>query len=410
MRILFISRHFPLDLRTYTHGSYQRMGMMIHAMKEIAQLDILYYVPPEVDTSPEAIAAKEQAFSQHWQTPIRLLLCPLFRYPATLPKWQRHWQGIFNVSKQLLFFETSGPAQIQAFEHCLSRNPDIIFVHRLESMAPILLTSQSLPPVIFDLDDIEHLSFLRSLKQRPPQLERWLYGLQMPSLLQGELNAIRRVNYTFVCSERDRRYLTERWQVPGVITVPNAVHIPDPQPLTAEPNLLLLASYQYQPNVHAANFLLEQVWHRVYQEIPEAKLIIAGREPHNIRSYGKAPSGVEFTGFVEDLSALYRRTRVVCCPIFSGGGTRIKMVEAAAYGKPIVATTIGAEGLMMSDGQDFLLRNKPTEFADACLTLLQNTSLGIDLGTSARKAVIRYYNSLRIFEHIQHLILSCLRA
>jgi glycosyltransferase involved in cell wall biosynthesis len=404
MRVLFISQYFPVDLHTYSYGTYQRMGILIEAIREIAELDILYYVPPEIDTSPIATAAKERELSQQWNAPINLSLCHQFRYPDSLPKWQRHFQGVFNFSKQLLFFGASGSEQIAALERCLQRQPDVIFVHRLSSMAPVMLTSQSLPPIVLDLDDIEHLNFLRSYKQLPKQLEPWLYGLQIPALWWGELQAIRRANVTFVCSERDCQYLSQGWRLPGIVVVPNTVNIPTAQEIAPELTLLFLASYQYDPNVQAANFLVEKVWPQIYQAMPEARLIIAGRGAEKIRSYSQKPLGVEFTGFVKDLETLYRRSRVVCCPILSGGGTRIKLVEAAAYGKPIVSTVIGAEGLMMSDGQELLLRNSSQELALGCLELLKNSQLCQDLGGAARQAALLHYDRARILKVIQHYI------
>ncbi|MHC5733168.1 MAG: glycosyltransferase family 4 protein, partial [Nostoc sp.] len=86
-------------------------------------------------------------------------------------------------------------------------------------------------------------------------------------------------------------------------------------------------------NVIGANFLIENIWPLIYQQHPEARLIIAGKSPENIRTYSDNIPGVEFTGFVPDINALYDQTRVVCCPILSGGGTRLKIIEAAAYGK-----------------------------------------------------------------------------
>jgi glycosyltransferase involved in cell wall biosynthesis len=406
MRILFISRHYPNDLRTCTYGTYQRMGMLLDAMKEIAQLDILFYVPSDIDISADAIATKEQELAQQWNIPIHLSLCHLFGYSDSLPKWRRHLMGVFNFYKQLLFFGTSGSDQVSAFEHCLERHPDLIFVHRLGPMAPILLTSKPLPPIILDLDDIEHIHSIRSLKQLPKQLEPWLYGLQIPALWWGELSGIRRSNVTLVCSEDDQNYLTEQLKLPGIKVIPNTVKIPEHQPIVANPTLLFLASYQYQPNLQAANFLLEKIWPYIYQEMPKARLIIAGREPQKIRDYGKKIPGVEFTGFVEDLDALYRDIRVVCCPILSGGGTRIKMVEAAAYGKPIVATAVGAEGLKMSNEKEFLLRDHPKAFAQACIELMNNNSLCESLGISARHAAMKYYDRPRVLRDIQKLILE----
>jgi glycosyltransferase involved in cell wall biosynthesis len=273
-------------------------------------------------------------------------------------------------------------------------------------MPPLLLTSKALPPIALDLDDIEHLNALRSLKQLPRTVEPWFYGLQIPALWWGELQGIRRADVTFVCSERDRQYLTQRWGLLGVVVVPNTVNIPAPQPIAAEPTLLLLASYQYQPNLQAANFLIEKIWPHIYREMPTAKLIIAGRESQKIRSYSQQSAGVEFTGFVEDLEALYRRSRVVCCPILSGGGTRIKMVEAAAYGKPIVSTAIGAEGLLMRNEKDFLMRDNPNEFAVACVELLKNTQLCKELGTSVRKVALDHYDRIQVLKLIQGHIQS----
>jgi glycosyltransferase involved in cell wall biosynthesis len=408
MRVLFISRHFPNDLRTCTYGTYQRMETLIDALKEIAQLDVLYYVPQDIDISAKAVALKERELSQHWHTPIHLSLCHLFSYSNTLPKWRRHSQGVFNFYKQLLFFGTSGQEQVLAFEQCLQRKPDLIFVHRLGPMAPILLTSKPLPSIVLDLDDIEHIHSIRSLMQLPKQLEVWLYGLQIPALWWGELQSIRTAKCTLVCSDRDRNYLAEQWRLLRVHIVPNTVYIPEAQPIVDEPTLLFLASYQYQPNLQAANFLLEEIWPFIYKEMPEARLIIAGRESQRIRSYNKQPPGIEFIGFVEDLDALYRRIKVVCCPILSGGGTRIKMIEAAAYGKPIVSTQIGSEGLMMHDGQDFLCRNSRKSFALACLELLRNNQLCKNLGESARKVAKNHYDRTQILETIQQHILQSL--
>jgi glycosyltransferase involved in cell wall biosynthesis len=80
------------------------------------------------------------------------------------------------------------------------------------------------------------------------------------------------------------------------------------------------------------------------------------------------------------------------------------MIEAAAYGKPIVATSIGVEGLDMQDGQDFLLRNNPKSFAEACLDLLKNYSLCEQLGANARAVAIRYYNRTNIVRLIQEYV------
>lgn len=407
MRVLFVvSLVLPTEWLVAIHGIHKRMEMFIDAIKEIAQIDILFYVSPDIDISQPAVSKLESFFRQRWNTNINLFLCPEFTNPAPLSKLQTEIPGIFNFFKHPAYRNTSGSQQIRAFEECLSRKPDAIFVHRLRSMPPVILTSKTLPPIFFDLDDIEHIAFIRKLNQPPSSLIASLYYSQVPAIWWGELRAIRMARQTFICSKKDRNYLTKRWGLSGVVTVPNAITIPEPQPITNEPTLLFIGAYTYQPNINAANFLIEQVWPGIYKLMPEARLIIAGKEPSKIRSYSSGVPGVEFTGFVNDLDALYRRVRVVCCPIFSGGGTRIKMIEAAAYGKPIVATRIGVEGLDMQDGQDFLLRNNPKSFAEACLELLKNYSLCEQLGSNARAAAIRRYDRTNIVRLIQEYVKS----
>jgi glycosyltransferase involved in cell wall biosynthesis len=404
MRVLFISSDFPSDLQLKVHGVYKRMRMFVDAIKQIAQLDILFYVSPELDISQANVAEIEHFLSQFWDAKITLFLCPIFKQQVRLSPLQNYLSRIFSFFKQTKYISTSGTQQVQALDECLSRKPDAVFVHRLKSMCPCLLTRKALPPIFFDLDDIEHIAFTRSLGQPPKKRTRFLSYLQIPALWWGEYRAMRLAKQTFVCSEKDRHYLTQQLKLPGIVCIPNAVTIPNLQPVTDKPTLMFLGSYTYLPNVNAAEFLIEEVWPHIYQVMPEAQLIIAGGSPNKIRNYSTGVSGVEFTDFVSDLDILYQRSRVVCCPILSGGGTRIKILEAAAYGKPIVSTKIGSEGIEMNDGQEILLRDEAKLFAQACLDLLKNSALCEQLGLAAREVVIHKYNRDRTLQLIQQYI------
>jgi glycosyltransferase involved in cell wall biosynthesis len=387
-------------------GTFRRLKLFIDALKEIAELDMLFYVSNDVDCSSRAVAEKAEQLSAHWGADVNLFLCPQQRYLAARPKWKQQFAPVFNFFQQATFFPTAGDQQVQAFEGCLERQPDAIFCHRLPAVSPVLLTKRSLPPIFFDLDDIEHIKFARQIRQPPYRLVTNLYYLHVPAIWWGERLCIQQATRTFICSELDQRYLSQRWQLPGIVQIPNAVAIPPMQSLTTEPTLMLIGGYYYQANLNAANYLIEKVWPLVYQQRPDARLIIAGKEPHHIDSYASPPAGVEFTGFVSDLDALYQRSRVVCCPILSGGGTRVKMIEAAAYGKPIVSTRIGAEGLEMADGKEFLLRDRAAAFAEACVQLLNNDQLAQNLGAAARTAAIQTYDRDNIITSIQQHILS----
>lgn len=403
MRVLFISTHFPTDLRIKIHGVYKRMGLFVDAIKDIASIDFLYYVPSDFDIAPETVSQFEQTFSEHWQANVTLTLCHRSPYQHRIGRYPNYLPGALNFFEQPPYIGVSGQQQIDALETCLTHKPDAIFAHRLQAMCPLLLTKVKLPPIFFDLDDIEHKSLARQIRQPRPYRKKGLsHYLYLLSLRRAEMQAIRKAHRTFICSECDRTYLTEQLNLPSVVTIPNAIKLPPPQPLTKAPTLLFIGSYTYQPNVTAAEFLVEQVWPYIYQAMPDARLVIAGASPERIRGYHMPPSGVEFTGFVDNLEELYQKTRVVCCPILSGGGTRVKLIEAAAYGKPIVSTRIGAEGLSLIDGEAIFLRNAPETFAQAAIELLQNKKLGQHLGTTAYKIALKEYDKAQVVHQIQH--------
>lgn len=390
-----------MDFQTHVHGTFTRLRMFIDVAKKSAKLDMLFYVAPDVDVSPSSVSNLERSFARYWNAEVRLFLCPRSEDRNYVSKWKRYGTGIFNFLKQLGYIDTGGPQQVQALERCLSRKPDAIFVHRLGSMCPLLLMNGTLPKIFFDLDDIEHVAFARSISQLSKWRSRLLYYAYLPALLLGELRAIRLADITFVCSESDRRYLTDRFYLKQVVTIPNAITIPERQPLTPDPTLLFVGSYRHKPNIDAARLLIENVWPRVYHAIPEARLIIAGAPPERIPCYGLNIPGVKFTGFVKELDGLYRRSRVVCAPIQSGGGTRVKIIEAAAYGKAIVSTRLGAEGIQVRDGQELLLRDDPQAFAEGCIQLLQDYSLCQRLGSAARSRAIQSYDQDKVMRLIQ---------
>jgi len=169
---------------------------------------------------------------------------------------------------------------------------------------------------------------------------------------------------------------------------------------------MFIGSHWYKPNGDGAERLLTRIWPLVRARVPGAQLIIAGKSPESIPSYSNPPAGVEFTGFLPDLDALYARSRVVVCPITMGGGTRVKLVEAGGYGKPIVSTRIGAEGLDLEDGVDVLLRDDDRSFADACIRLLSDDTLCARLGAAARAKAVAQYDAAKVERRIANILLS----
>jgi glycosyltransferase involved in cell wall biosynthesis len=189
--------------------------------------------------------------------------------------------------------------------------------------------------------------------------------------------------------------------LPNAVAIPLAADTPPPGQ-----TILMVGAYTYGPNADAAEFFINDILPLLRKRFPEAQLWLAGAGTEGLASFGRAPANVRFLGFVDDLAALYAAARIVVCPVRYGGGTRVKLVEAAAWGKAIVTTTLGAEGLGMSPGRDALFADLPGEFAEACARLIEDEALCASLGGNARRLAIEQFDQVRIvarlastFEH-----------
>jgi glycosyltransferase involved in cell wall biosynthesis len=414
MRILFLSEYYPFKFRTDVFGVFQRMRLLLDAMSRLGELDLLFLAPFGVDASPPALRRLETAIKAEWNLRVNAFVrdqSPANPRPLRerFPLWVRSVaQGAVAFEYEITLNNSHEPT-LRALRQCLERKPDMIFAFRLGSMAPLLLHGGPLPPVFFDLDDAEHVKAMRLAQASHGFTHRPRAYAAVPILWWSERRAMALARGTFVASTRDRDRFRHFPRHSGRIVVPNAVTVPPSQCLTRDPTMLYLGNYVYRPNVEAAEYLLHEIWPRVRAAVPTARLLIAGSEPERIPSHAKPPFGVEFTGFVDDLGALYRRTRVVCCPIRVAGGTRLKILEAAAYGKPIVSTTIGAEGIEFRDDREILLRDNPASFATACGALMTDAVLAERIGGAARVAVAGRYERSIVIEQITKSVTAMLQ-
>jgi glycosyltransferase involved in cell wall biosynthesis len=152
-----------------------------------------------------------------------------------------------------------------------------------------------------------------------------------------------------------------------------------------------IGSLDFRPNQEAAQWIVSELWPRVIERMPEARLSIAGSSaPEWLR---RRMSNVDFRGAVDDATAFMSEMSVMIAPLFAGGGMRIKVLEAMALAKPIVATTLGAGGLDVAHGRDILIADDAAAFADAVALLLRDRKAAARIGEAAREtARVRYDN------------------
>src|SRR4029077_18007197 len=126
---------------------------------------------------------------------------------------------------------------------------------------------------------------------------------------------------------------------------------------------------------------------RVLEQCREARLVVIGSDPPPRHSLPNASEAIELKGFVEDIQRPLARYGVFVCPILSGSGMRVKLLEAFAAGIPVVSTRLGAEGLGTKDGEVCALSDDPAEFADRIIELFNQPARARRLAIRARELV-----------------------
>lgn len=159
------------------------------------------------------------------------------------------------------------------------------------------------------------------------------------------------------------------------------------------PSIIFPATMFYFPNVNGAVFFGEKIYPHIKASIPGITWRIVGRGSNpQINEMADRDPSIVVTGYVPDVGAYMRSSSVVVVPLLEGGGTRLKILEAWAYGTPVVSTTKGAEGLDCKNGRDICLEDDPLAFADAVIRLIKDRNLSRQIVSSARTQLIKNYD------------------
>jgi len=267
----------------------------------------------------------------------------------------------------------------------------------------------------------------RSMLDMSVGLPRIPAALKWLSLRGWEARAARQFDLSIVVSEQDRErlnrldgngFLGETEQLKGRISViengvdcVQLVPLPEPWPEEAgieQPGtenaegceLVFVGTMGYLPNRDAVQAFCRDTLPIVRRRRPGCRLTIVGSGGHQFLSHLARPGQVEITDRVDDLTPFYQRAHVVIAPLRSGGGSRLKILEAMALGRPVVSSRLGCEGLVLEDGKDLLIADEPEAFASQILDLLADRERWRSMVNSARQTVASRYDWNLVAQHL----------
>jgi glycosyltransferase involved in cell wall biosynthesis len=235
----------------------------------------------------------------------------------------------------------------------------------------------NLPGVLFQ-HNVESSLWERRAQTESGALRKMVYTIEAVKMRRYERETIRRFHHVIAVSDHDRRLMATMHPACEITVVPTGVDTEkysSAPPSTAKPPLVVFTgSMDWEPNIDAVTYFCSDIWPRILAEFPDARFQVVGRDPRpSVKKLASAT--VEITGTVPSVDEYLRQATVVVVPLRAGGGTRLKIFEAMATGKAVVSTTIGAEGLDVTHGQDLILADDAAAFAESILSLLRNDGL-----------------------------------
>ncbi|HUS09702.1 MAG TPA: glycosyltransferase [Pyrinomonadaceae bacterium] len=324
----------------------------------------------------------------------------------TRPKFSAGFYGelVVNLLSPLPYFmkKYKSSGMRREIEQQVTREKFDVLVCDFLQPSINMLSTLPFPTVLFQ-HNVEAKIWRRHYEvQRNPLKRAYLFD-QWRKTFAYERAACRRFDQVVAVSHEDAEAMRLEYGVEHVVEVPTGVDTDFFRPRGGVPrephNLVFTGSMDWLPNEDAIQYFIREVMPRVRQSVPDVTLTVVGRNPYpSLIEQARRDPAIIVTGRVEDVRPYMEQAAAYVVPLRIGGGTRLKIYEAMAMGKPVVSTTIGAEGLPVMHGSELLLADTPAAFAEAVVSVLTNEGLAQRLGHTAERLVREKFGWHRVSE------------
>jgi len=250
------------------------------------------------------------------------------------------------------------------------------------------------PPLVLDEHGVE-INFVREVYFKKPNILLKAY------VFLSELAAVKLSAHIFTCSKVDSAHISRIFKVPTskITDIPNGVNkefFTEIEPHKFEkPTILFLGGFKHPPNLYGARAIKDIIIPRVIRKKRDAQFVFIGQEPP---AWLSNTDNIEVLGYVPDVRPFIKGAHVCIAPIFQGSGTRLKILEYMALGKPVISTSKGAEGIEALNNRDIVIEDDMRKFSDRIVDLLRDTAEADRLGLNARKIVEEKYTWEKVCE------------
>lgn len=244
-------------------------------------------------------------------------------------------------------------------------------------------------PKILVNHNVESTRLYRWYQTEPNLVKKTYLGIQYPKLMVFEKSAMEQFDCCVVVSEKDKELLREMGVKNNVVVVPNGTDTTFFKPIgrkKIENSVLWLGHMDVHTNQDAVLYFWREIFPLLQKQYPQVRMTFVGTAPpREIATAAGRNGNIEVTGFVNDVRPYLDEAAVMVVPLRIGSGTRLKILDAMAMGKAIVSTSVGCEGLKVTNGEDILIADDPGDFVKKVVELLCNEALRCKLSENALK-------------------------
>ncbi len=395
MKILFISKEIPFPP---VNGGRMRCWNIMKLLASRHELLCVCFgdnasLPEEVSRMVKVVCVPPEVHSQsRWRNYLRLLSGVFYRYP---------WLVRSKMSQEMR--DTLG-------EIIQQQGVDLIFCDSVYYAVNVSLCGRK---AVLNEHNLESKLLERTTRLRRNPVARFILKDQLQKFQRYEEETWARFHRVFMCSSVDAQEAGARLGQGRFSVVPNGVDVdffsPAPQRPLIPAKLSYTAEMGWYPNEDAVLFFVHDIYPLIKEKVLEVSFDIIGKNPgEKVRQLAAADRSLNVTGFVDDVRPYVQQSRVFVVPLRIGSGTRLKILEAMAMGKAVVSTSVGAEGIDVTDGKDILIADDPADFADKVVDLLNHPDKAQALGVNGRKLVETKYSweiiGQRIEQEIQEVM------
>jgi len=284
----------------------------------------------------------------------------------------------------------------------LSSNYDVVQIEGIKmAQYAIYIRDYSKVKIGYRAHNVEYMIWERLASHEWNFARRVYLKLLSKKLRKFELRIAKYINAVIPITSKDKENLLEMgFKLPMHVS-PTGLdiekYVPDKSHI--EWGIYHLGSLDWMPNQQSLIWFLERVWPRIIEKEPAIKFNIAGRNiPDYIYKYGS--ENIKILGEITNAMEFTNQNGIMIVPLLSGSGMRIKIIEAMALGKPIVSTSIGAEGIECTHGKDIMIADGAEEFVNAVIRCYCDRNMAEKIGENAREMVIEFYDNKKIIHSL----------